>query len=297
MTPRRIWIAVNPRGGAHRGPAILREVKPVFDAAGIALTVHETQYAGHTRELVRHLDPREVDGFCVVGGDGTMHEAVNGLLSRPDKLALPLGLIPAGTGNAFLYGFDCLDPLDAARRIASGQTQPIDVVRVALGDEVLFAFNIVGWGLVTDILITSQWLRWLGGSRYTVASALEVLKGRRRTARLTVNGRETTERFSFILACNTQYTGKGMRMAPRADLSDGLIDLIIVREAPRAKILRLLPKVFDGSHVNSPLLEYLQTAEFSLVPEVVETVNVDGELLGPGPIHVRVLPQALQVML
>jgi len=295
--PKRLCLAVNPHGGRKSGSTVLQQVKPVFDAAGVDLTIFETEYAGHAREFVRGLDFSEVDGFCAVGGDGTMHEVINGLLSRPDGSLIPIGLIPAGTGNSFLRGFDCLDPLEAARRIVAGRTRPIDAARVSLGGQTLYAFNIVGWGLVTDILIRSEGLRWLGESRYTVAAALEVLKGRRRAARLIVDGRETDDRFVFVLASNTRYTGKGMLMAPYADLSDGLIDLVIVRKASRAQMLRLLPKVFDGSHVHSPLLEYVQAKEFSLIPKVDETVNVDGELLDRSPIQVSMIPSAFIVFI
>ena len=297
MIPRRLWIAVNPHSGGGRGPSILRSLMPIFEAADVALTIHETRHAGHAADLVRQLDTSELDAFCVVGGDGTMHEAVNGLLSRPDKPALPLAMIPAGSGNAFLHGFDCLDPVDAARRIVAGKARAIDAAHVSLGDQTIYAFNIVGWGLVADILATSEKLRWLGETRYTLASALAVLKGRRRRARLIFDGRDSIDRFSFILGCNTPYTGKGMRMAPRADVSDGLIDLIIVRAAPRLKILRLLPKVFDGSHVNSPLLEYVQTAEFSIIPEKDERNNIDGELTAAGPLHVKMMPRAFQMLI
>ena len=295
--PKRLYLAVNPHGGRKNGATVLRQVRPIFDAAGIDLTIFETEYAGHAREFIRDLDFSEVDGFCAVGGDGTMHEVVNGLLSRPDNSQIPIGLIPAGIGNSFMHGFDCLDPLEAARRIVAGQTRPIDAAHVTLEGQTLYAFNIVGWGLATDILIRSDRLRWLGESCYTVAAVLEVLKGKRRAARLIVDGREINDQFAFILACNTRYTGKGMLMAPHADLSDGLIDLVIVRKASRMQMLRLLSKVFDGSHVHSPLVEYVQAKEFSLIPEVDDTVNVDGELLERSPIQVKMIPRAFEVLI
>ena len=293
--PQRICVVVNPHCGQRVGRRVLERVKPIFEEAGVELDIVETEYAGHAREVIQGLDLQGEDAFCAVGGDGTMHEVINGLLTRSDDISLPIGLIPAGTGNSFLHGFECLDPLEAARRIVEGKTRPIDVAQVTLGDRVLYAFNIVGWGMVTDILIQSERLRWLGENRYTVASALEVLKGRRRSARLVIEGEESVDDFVFVLACNTQYTGKGMRMAPYADLSDGLIDLVIVREATRRQMLRLLPKVFDGGHVHSPLVEYVQTKEFSLIPDIDETVNVDGELMDRSPVHVVMMPQALQV--
>jgi sphingosine kinase len=269
-------------------------VKPLFEAAGIDLTIRKTEYAGHARKIAQSIDFQDLDGICAIGGDGTMHEVLNGLLIRDDKHSLPVGQIPAGTGNSFLYGFDCHTPEDAVSRILKGQTRPVDVARVVLAEKTLFAFNIIGWGMVTDILIQSERLRWLGENRYTIASAIEVLKGKRRPAKLVVDGKESSSRFNFVLACNTQYTGKGMRMAPYADVSDGLIDLVIVRKATRLQMLRLLPKVFDGSHVSSPLLEYVQAKEYSLVPEMDEIVNVDGELLEKSPIQVKMMPHAVQ---
>lgn len=297
MVLKRLYLTVNPHGGDQKGPAILRQVQPVFDAAGIELSIYETEYAGHAQKIIQSVDLTDVDGFCTIGGDGTFHEVVNGLLSRPDKPDLPLALIPAGTGNSFLHDFDCLDPVTAAKRIVAGRTQPIDVAEVSMDGHVKYAFNVIGWGLVTDILIRSEKLRWLGESRYTVASALEVLKGKRRPARLIIDGQVSDDSFIFVLACNTRYTGKGMLMAPRALLSDGLIDLVIVRKASRTQLLNLLPKVFDGSHVTSPLLEYRQVKEFSLQPQADEPINIDGELIHGTPIDVRMIPAAFQFLI
>ncbi len=297
MALKRLCLTVNPHGGYQKGPAVLRQVKPVFDAAGIELRIYETEYAGHATEIIQAVDLTDVDGFCAIGGDGTFHEVLNGLLSRPDKPDLPLGLIPAGTGNSFLHDFDCLDPVDAAKRIVAGRTQPIDVANISMNGQARYAFNVIGWGLVTDILIRSEGMRWLGESRYTIASALEVLKGRRRPARLIADGQVSDDNFIFILACNTRYTGKGMLMAPRALLSDGLIDLVIVRKASRTQLLRLLPKVFDGSHVTSPLLEYRQVKEFSLQPQLDEPLDIDGELVHGTPVDVRMIPAAFRFLI
>lgn len=286
---------MNPQGGKRNCTGVLADVIPRFEAAGIEITIRETEYAGHAREIVQTVDFKDLDGFCAVGGDGTMHEIINGMLSRRDKSTVPLGQIPAGTGNSFLYGFDCHTPEDAVSRILTGTTRPVDVAQVSLGEKTLYAFNIIGWGMVTDVLVQSERLRWLGENRYTIASAIEVLKGRRRPAKLIVDGKESSSRFNFVLACNTQYTGKGMRMAPYADVSDGLIDLVIVRKATRLQMLRLLPKVFDGSHVESPLLEYVKAKQYTLTPEVDEIVNVDGELLEKSPIRVEMIPHAFQV--
>jgi YegS/Rv2252/BmrU family lipid kinase len=296
MALRRLFLAVNPKGGLKRGASVLARVRPLFEEAGVELAIHETSHPGHARELVETLDLEGLDGLCAVGGDGTMHEMVNGLLARPDKADLPLGLIPAGSGNAFLYGFGIHDPIEAARRILAGAVYAIDVARLTLDERVIYAFNVLGWGLVTDITIRAEKLRWIGDNRYTAASALEILRARQRKAKLVTAELELDEGLSFFMACNTPYTGKGMRMAPRADCTDGLIDLVIVRKATRRQMLALLPKVFDGSHLESPLVEYVQTKFFDFIPEVDETVNIDGELVEWSPLHVEMVPRVVRVM-
>jgi len=295
MASKRFILAVNPQGGTKKGLGILEKVRPVFESAGVELNVRETEYAGHTGDMINALDPSGYDGFCLIGGDGTLHEVVNGLLTRADGTQIPIGCIPAGTGNSFMHDLDCLDPVKAAERIVKGIPRAIDVAKVSMGSEVSYAFNIVGWGMVTDINVTAEKCRWLGESRYTVTTLLHVLKLTRRPAKLIFNGEVDEDEFIFVVGCNTQYTGKGMRLAPRAKLDDGLIDLVVVRDASRLKLLKLFPKLFDGSHISDPIVEYHQVKRFSIIPFEDSILNIDGELKGTTPFEVEMVPRAFRV--
>ena len=100
----------------------------------------------------------------------------------------------------------------------------------------------------------------------------------------------------FIIACNSIHVGKGMKMAPKARLDDGLIDLIVIRsDVSRTRLLQVLPKLFDGSHINEPELEYYQTSQFSLIPETDEILNIDGEIMGSTPIKVEMISNAFDM--
>ena len=125
----KYYITVNPHGGTKKGPRILEMVMPIFESANAEVTVIETEYAGHTRDLARELDITGYDGFCCIGGDGTMHEAINGVMTRKDGLRIPIGLITGGTGNAFMHDMDCLDPINAAKRIITGRRRSIDIFK------------------------------------------------------------------------------------------------------------------------------------------------------------------------
>jgi diacylglycerol kinase family enzyme len=85
-------------------------------------------------------------------------------------------------------------------------------------------------------------------------------------------------------------------MAPLARLNDGLLDLIIVKKVGRLKLLRLFPKVFSGNHISDPVVDYRQVSEFSILPEVQNMLNIDGEMLGNTPVHVKVLEKEIEVL-
>lgn len=292
----KYYIMVNPHGGMKKGPGLLKKIKPVLENGGAELTIIETMYSGHGRELANQLDFSGYGGFIAIGGDGTLHEVVNGLLARKDGQIIPLGLIPGGSGNSFMHDLDLLDPLKAVKAIVSNKTRMVDVAEVKINHVVKYAINIIGWGLVTDVASKAEKYRWLGTSRYTLLSVIEVFTYNPRPAALILDGKRFSDDFTFIIASNTIHTGKGMKMAPMAKLNDGLLDIIVVRHnASRLKLLSLLPNLFDGSHINSPLVECYSASEFSLIPKQDELLNIDGEIAGSTPIDVRVLKEKVEV--
>lgn len=292
----KYYITVNPHGGKKKGLHILEQVLPVFESVNAEVIVLETEYAGHTRDLARETNMSEYDGFCCIGGDGTMHEAINGMMTRQDGQRFPIGLITGGTGNSFMHDLDCLDPVNAAKRIITGRRRPIDILECDADGVIYYGFNIVGWGIPTDANNLAEKMRWLGTQRYNVASIIEVFRHQKRFARVEIDGNMIGADFGFIIGCNTIHTGKGMKMAPLARLDDGLIDLVIARKAGRLKLLRLFPKVFSGKHIGDTAVDYRQVSKFTIKPEDRNTLNIDGEMLGSTPIHVKVLQKEIDVL-
>ena len=293
---KRLFMIVNPHGGLKKGLDILEKVKPVFEDQDTQLDILETERAGHAYEYAYELDYTGYDGLCAIGGDGTMHEIINGMLKRPDKRQLPIGLVTGGTGNSFMHDLDCLDPVNAAKRITTGRLRDIDVAEIGSNGEVRYGFNIIGWGMPTDITIMAERIRWLGGQRYNIAAIIEVLKYKQGLAKVIIEGNTIVGDFGFVLGCNTIHTGKGMKMAPLAQLDDGMIDLIIARKASRIKLLRLFPKLFSGKHIADPVVDYRQVREFSVIPQEDCVLNIDGEILGSTPIHVKMIQNAVRVL-
>ncbi|MAJ45474.1 MAG: hypothetical protein CMF96_12135 [Candidatus Marinimicrobia bacterium] len=292
----KFYLTINPHGGSRKGPKLLKKIKPLFDNSNIELNVIETKFAGHAKELTEQLDFTGYDGIISIGGDGTLNEIVNGLMFRKDDVNIPIGLIPGGSGNSFMHDLELVNPIDAAKAIINGNKKLVDLAELKINHVTKYAINIIGWGLVTDIANKAEKYRWMGTSRYTILSALEVFTYKPRPATLVVDDKQIIDDFTFIIACNTIHTGKGMKMAPSAELDDGLIDLIVVKhKASRLKLLSMLPTVFDGAHIKNPLVEHYKVSKFSLIPQKNEILNIDGEITGSTPIDVRVIPKKITI--
>ncbi len=295
MNVRRLAVVVNPRGGKRNGLRVLERVRSIFDAAKIELEVHVTERAGHATEIAKTLDLRPFSGICSVGGDGTFHEVANGLMRRNESVSIPIGIIPAGTGNSVAQHLQFDDPMEAARRIVAGRFQPLDVVRVAMQDCVIYCVNIVGWGAVSDINVTAEKMRFMGPMRYTFAALRHILTPKLRRATLVLFEQTMTDDFLFVLACNTKYTGASMKLAPQAEIADGKIDVVVIRRVSRWQMLRLFMKIFDGSHVGLSCVEFHQVRSFSIQSDGEDRMNCDGEMKGNSPMTATLMPSILSV--
>jgi YegS/Rv2252/BmrU family lipid kinase len=294
MTDKRILLIVNPRSGRRRGLAVLEQVKPVFAAADVELDVRVTEQSGHARQIAQELDLARYDGLCLIGGDGTVHEAVSGLIERGEPASIPLGIIPSGTGNDVAKHLGVNRPLDAARRIVAGRTSPFDVARVEAGGQIDYCVTLVGWAGLADINCKAERLRMLGPPRYAVAALWQILFPKRRSAKLILDGQSFEDDFMLIVACNTIFSGSGMRLAPRAKVDDGKIDVVILRNASRWQMFRLFAKVFDGSHVDMPCVEYYQVRSLSILSDDCEPLDLDGEIKGTTPVSIQMIPGAVR---
>ena len=291
-----IYFLINPISGKQQSRKIFQSIKNDLKIKKINFDYSETEYSGHAIKIAKELDLNKYTGLIIIGGDGTFHEVVSGFMSRPDNKKIPIGLIPGGSGNSFLYSEEDNIPNSIFNKILRFQKRKIDVLKVKTPDELLYSINLVGWGLVTDIGKSAERYRWLGTSRYTLVSLIEIIKNKNRTATLIIDNKEYKKTFTFIIACNTKYVGKGMYMAPNAVIDDGLLDLIIVKGGLSRRLLfKTLPKLFKGTHINDPNIEYKQVSKFSLLTKNKDLLNIDGELKGTTSIEVEVLNNAVEV--
>ncbi|MFM7059368.1 MAG: diacylglycerol/lipid kinase family protein [Planctomycetota bacterium] len=296
MPSRQILAIVNPRSGSHQATRHLDQLKAALLPHGLLVHTAVTERPGHAQELAAAANPREIGCLCAVGGDGTIHEVVNGLMQRPQNQRIPLAVLAAGTGNALALQYQLQSPADTAHRILSAITRPLDVIHVTAPGLSAYCINIVGWGAATDINAHAEKLRWIGRSRYSVAALWQILKPTIRPARLTLDGHPIEGPFLFAIACNTMFAAHRMLVAPEARSDDGLLDVVLLRPTSRWNLLQVFQRVADGSHLQLSGIELHRASTLTIDSSTIDPLNLDGELRGHTPFSATVVPGALEVM-
>ena len=293
----KVLIISNPKSGVNNYENSINYVINEFKNFNIETTLIKTTHVGHATQLVKDTNISNYDSVCAMGGDGTLFEVLNGMFSRNESDRRPISVIPNGTGNSFMKTIGIESQLSSIEKIAKNESRPVDVMKAVCDDEVLYSLNLIGWGMATDISVLAEGLRIFGGQRYNIASFFEIVKNKKRTAKLIIDGVEREDDFAFIIACNTKYVGKDMKMAPNAEIDDGKIDLIIVKEASSFTLFSVFPKLFDGSHINHDACEYVHCESFSIIPQETGKLNIDGEIIGSSPVAIEILKNGVELII
>lgn len=318
MTSRPFTLLVNPRAGAGRVAELVPRLEQAFRArasstGGAAFELVETRGPGDATRCVREALERGSAGVAVVGGDGTLSEATNGFFEgtravRPDAWLAPLS---CGTGGDFRKTIGSVnvprsgEGIEAlVAQVLAATPRPIDVGHLRYvdrrGDERERVFlNITSFGIggLVDELVNDG-PKWLGGGPAFLLGTVRALVAYRPAAvRVRVDEGEPREVVITNLAvANGRYFGGGMFVAPKAELDDGRFDVVTMPAIAPHRALRLLPRLYRGTHLDSPHVHFergrVVVAE-SVDPSVHVLLDVDGEAPGRLPARFEVLPGAL----
>ena len=284
------------RAVAILGPDVSPEYLALFARTGC-------QIIGHKRG-----EPLpSADAAIVMGGDGTIHRHLRDL----SRLKMPVLMVPRGSGNDFAHALGIREDRNSLaawnRFLSTGHARNIDLGIIApLGDlsvEPRLFCNVAGAGLDADANRRAnampRWLRGRGGYLLAVLGTIRSFSPQQFVieAQQTGSRQQTIDEPGLMVAfANGPTYGGGLRIAPQADFADGRLDVCFVRQAGKARLLRLLPRVFSGRHVNLPEVEYFRALGLRLETEVPLDVYADGEFVCRTPVEVSVVVKGLRVI-
>ena len=269
-------------------------------AGGIQIELAETRAPGQATELARHAYQRGIRRFIAVGGDGTSFEIVNGLFPLPAGAESPtLGFLPLGTGNSFLRDFSDRGVEYAIESLLSGRTRACDVLRLQHRQGVLHYINLLSMGFSADVatLRARRFSHW-GEMGYITSIFLTLARFKRRPFPVRVEEKNSFDPRPclFLTFSNSKFTGGTMMIAPKADISDGLIEYVRWGPIGRLGLIQNLPTLYDGTHITHPLAERKAASRIEFNLDAPVDAMIDGEVLTLHCEQIDVLPSALRVI-
>lgn len=297
---RNYLAIVNPAAGGGKTIKLLGPALERLRAGGIEIETAETSVAGQATQIAREAYRRGIRNFIAVGGDGTSYEIVNGLFPEATADAPPtLGFLPLGTGNSFLRDFSDKGVEHAIESLLAGRIRACDVLRMRHRSGTIYYINLLSMGFSADVatLRARRFSDW-GELGYFTSIFLTLTKFNRRPFPVRIEGQDAFDnrRCLFVTFNNSKFTGGTMMIAPKAEVNDGLVEYVRWGPIGRLGLIRNLPGLYDGTHIEHPLAERHAVAKVEFKLDRPVDVMVDGEVLSLHCEKLDVLPGALNVV-
>lgn len=301
------WLViVNPNAGKRKGEKDWKKISSLMVKYNIPFKAIFTRHPNHAVKMSRIYIRKGFKKVLVVGGDGTLNEVVNGILSQKKYKTtdITMGLIPVGTGNdwARTYGIP-RDYEEAVRVIAEGKTFIQDTGKVEFIQDnkkmIRFFLNNAGMGFDAMVVEKTNEVKsqGKGNSASYLTSLLKVMFKYKNLNATTYIDKEKIDMkvFSFSVGI-CPWSGNGMKQFPNAIPGDGMFDITMISHITKFKIVRNIKKLYDGTFIELPEVRTLRTTKLNLQAPKPIFLEVDGESLGHTPIRFEVVPQSLKVI-
>ncbi len=309
--PLEGWVMIicNPVSGSGKGPSVLTVLRRLLDQEGVRYACEFSRRRGDPARLARSAALMGCSAIVAIGGDGTFFEVVNGVMDPAAANANPdlaVGLLQAGRGSDFGRSAGVPSDVEAAcARILQGRTQPTDLGHVTYttmggSERSRYFANAAGLGFDGEVTVRANSApRAMGGGTVPYLTSLFATLGTYRNKQASVRVDQDEEwhaRVNSVVVANGQFFGGGMKIAPEASLSDGLFDIVVAGDLSKLDLVRLVPRVYVGTHVAHPKMRVLRGREVRVDSPDRMLLQADGEVLGKAPATFRIVAGALRLI-
>jgi len=296
----KAFVIANARAG--KGARHPDEFEKILAGAGLDFDLHVTERRHHAVELARQAIDDGWTYLVAVGGDGTIHEVVNGMMGDggPRNRDAVLGIVSAGSGSDFVRTFGLPDDASHGVEHLTGDSfVDIDLGRVTFttegGESTEWFPNIAEAGLGADVAKVAERLpRRLGRSRYLVGFWITLARFKGTEGTVVCDTRTYEGRITNLVVANGQFFGGGMHVAPKATPTDGRLD-VLIQIGTKADYIAAITKVFKGKHIPSPAIKEYKARRVEVTTKKPLRVEADGELLGMTPATFQLYENALRL--
>jgi YegS/Rv2252/BmrU family lipid kinase len=301
------WLTiVNPNAGKGKGSRDWKRISELMRNAGLIYEVRFTEAKEHAIRITREGIQDGFRKIVTIGGDGTLHEVVNGILgagslSSPD---ISIGLIPVGTGNDWgkMFGIP-LNYEKAVSILSEGRQMRHDIGKVSFLDgkteRSRYFINIAGLGFESVVVRRTNAQKDLGrGGKliYFYNLLISMLSYRNTPAEITVDGERKSASVFSVNVGNGRYCGGGMRQTPDAIPDDGLLDVTVINGIGKLEIIRNLSILYNGKILDHPKIDGYKCKNLKVTSDQILWVEADGESLGHTPAEFSIIPSAVNII-
>ena len=289
------WVAIrNPVSGRNRLAKVWASIESSIRNLIGDGQVWETRGPGDATVLSRRAVDSGAEWVIAVGGDGTITQVANGLIGTQSKLAL----VPAGTGNDLCRTLGITSIDSALSALAAHQILAMDIGHWKTDRSQGYFLNVAGMGFDAAVAarINSGFRMVRGTAAYLAASVLTLKNYQAIPLQIKIDGIEISEKIMLAAVANAQCYGGGMKIAPTASVTDGMLDVVLVKQLQKLAFLQAFPKVFRGTHLEHPGVRHCRATCIRLEPDVEHPLLIDGELTPCRWAEIQVVPAALEVI-
>jgi YegS/Rv2252/BmrU family lipid kinase len=299
---RKIKIILNPMADMGNAWRVARDLRSITEQHG-GIDWSGTVYPGHAIELAKQADG--YDMVIAMGGDGTVHEVMNGLMQISEDKRPVLGVVPVGSGNDFGHGINAsTKSTEALKRAIDGEATTVDlgVMTSEQGRREYFD-NTLGIGFGAMVTIRSHKLPILRGFLMYLTAVIQTIIFEHNPIKMQIETDEEKWEDSviYLVLCNGPREGGGFLIAPEAKIDDGIFHYAMITNVSRLMMFRIVPEVMKGTHGRFKQVKMGTCKKFTLTADRPLYIHADGEIFsGPGTdlrkVSIEILPKALKVV-
>jgi len=297
-----LFLIVNPTAGNSNFNKSWKLIQNLLKTKEINFSFAFTQYTKHELILVDEAVKQGFRKFISVGGDGTLHHVVNGIMTQryTNSFDLKLGVIPLGTGNDWIKTYNIPNSIKKSIDIIKKEKTFLqDIGCVELNNNKEYFNNLAGIGYDGYVVNKLKSLKKFGGIAYLLSGLYGLLFYKKSSYNIYIQDKNLEEKCLMILFGICQYSGGGMQMTKNPISNDGLLDVTIVKNISFLDLVFNLPKLYNGKIIDHKKVENFKVSTLMVEDKKKNNsfIEADGELLGKGSLRISIIPKAIQFII
>ena len=288
------YILANPYSGRKKGEKIAIAVKKLLNKNNIDAKIIVSEYPKHLTEVTKKLSSNKKCRFYVIGGDGTLNEAICGIIGSESEIVV----IPGGTGNDFVKS---ISKYMSMRKIVLNsiekESTPTDIIKV---NNDKYCINILNTGFDALVAKNVDHFRNIplisGKMKYNLAIFYTLITNKNYYFKLHTNDEIVKKIFTLIVVANGKYYGGGILPCPDAKVNDGILNIYTINSTSILQKIFLLPSYNKGKHIDNPKVKFYKTNKLHIVGKRIFPVSIDGEVFMTNKLNLSILEKKVKIV-